>query len=325
MEENKTKQDNSAHNKRKLKVGVFCVAALVIFYLGTSFLKGVDAFGKKRYYYAVFENTGGLQASNAVMLNGYKVGQVTDVSILSDNPVRLCAELMITEPIKIPSDSKVLVAPKDLLGGTVVNLIFGTSTKYAKNNDTLATAVVPQITDGIDDIKSQISSILVSVDTITTVLKDVLASEEGHQDLKQTLANIQTATKNLTYILEANKDKVGHLVTNLDKFSTTLQEASPHLNAIIDNLDNISDSIAKANVTQLINDAQKAVSDVQLVVDKVQRGEGSVGQLVVNDSLYQHLDSVVYNVNSLVVDFKANPKKYINVTVFGGRDKKKKQ
>jgi len=116
MEKEQVKQDNTSHNKSKLKVGIFCIAAVVIFYLGACFFKGISAFGKKTYYYAVFENTGGLQESNAVMLNGYKIGQVTKVSLLSDNPVRLCAELMITEPVNIPKDSKVQVDSQRFAG-----------------------------------------------------------------------------------------------------------------------------------------------------------------------------------------------------------------
>ncbi|MCQ2265545.1 MAG: MlaD family protein [Bacteroidales bacterium] len=322
MEKEQVKPDNSAHNKSKLKVGIFCIVAVVIFYLGACFFKGVSAFGKKTYYYAIFDNTGGLQASNAVMLNGYKIGQVTNVSIISDNPVRLCAELMITEDVNIPKDSKVQVAPKDLLGGTVVNILFGSDTRYLQAKDTMQAYVVPPMTDGIDELKAQLGSILSSVDTITLSLKDVLAPDAGGQDLKSTLANLESTTENLTYILSANKDKVGKLVTNLEQFSNTLQAAGPQLESIVENMDNITDSLSKANVRQTINDAQKAVGDIQLIVDKMQRGEGTLGQLVNNDSLYLNLEHSLYSLNELIVDLKANPKKYINVTVFGKKEKK---
>lgn len=323
MEKEQVKPDNSAHNKSKLKVGIFCIVAVIIFYLGACFFKGVSAFGKKTYYYAIFDNTGGLQASNAVMLNGYKIGQVTNVSIISDNPVRLCAELMITEDVNIPKDSKVQVAPKDLLGGTVVNILFGSDTRYLQDKDTMQAYVVPPMTDGIDELKAQLGSILSSVDTITLSLKDVLAPDAGGQDLKSTLANLESTTENLTYILSANKDKVGKLVTNLEQFSNTLQAAGPQLESIVENMDNITDSLSKANVRQTINDAQKAVGDIQLIVDKMQRGEGTLGQLVNNDSLYLNLEHSLYSLNELLVDLKANPKKYINVTVFGKKEKNK--
>lgn len=324
MEQEKIKPDNSSHNKSKLKVGLFCIVAVVIFYLGACFFKGVSAFGKKTYYYAVFENTGGLQESNAVMLNGYKIGQVTKVSILSDNPVRLCAELMITEPVNIPKNSKVQVAPKDLLGGTVVNILFGNDTQMLQAKDTMATYVVPQMTDGIDGLKAQLASILTSVDTIALSVKDVLSPEGGAGDLKATLSNLEKTTANLNDILGDNKMKVNRLVTNLEQFSGTLQSVSPQLETIVNNLDHISDSIAKANVTQLINDAQKTISDVQLVVEKIQKGEGTVGQLVTNDTLYTNLENSLHSLDELLKDLKANPKKYINVTVFGKKEKKVK-
>lgn len=322
MEQEKIKPDNTSHNKSKLKVGIFCIAAVVIFYLGACFFKGVSAFGKKTYYYAVFENTGGLQESNAVMLNGYKIGQVTKISMLSDNPVRLCAELMITEPVNIPKDSKVQVAPKDLLGGTVVNILFGCETAYLQPKDTMSTYVVPQMTDGIDGLKAQLSSILTSVDTIALSLKDVLSPDGGASDLKGTLANLEETTSNLNSILGNNKDKVGKLVANLEQFSYTLQAAGPQLETIVGNLDKISDSVAKANVTQLINDAQRTIGDVQVVVDNMKRGEGTLGQLVTNDTLYSNLENSLHSLDELLKDLKANPKKYINVTVFGKKEKK---
>lgn len=322
MEQEKIKPDNTSHNKSKLKVGIFCIAAVVIFYLGACFFKGVSAFGKKTYYYAVFENTGGLQESNAVMLNGYKIGQVTKISMLSDNPVRLCAELMITEPVNIPKDSKVQVAPKDLLGGTVVNILFGCETAYLQPKDTMSTYVVPQMTDGIDGLKAQLSSILTSVDTIALSLKDVLSPDGGASDLKGTLANLEETTSNLNSILGNNKDKVGKLVANLEQFSNTLQAAGPQLETIVGNLDKISDSVAKANVTQLINDAQRTIGDVQVVVDNMKRGEGTLGQLVTNDTLYSNLENSLHSLDELLKDLKANPKKYINVTVFGKKEKK---
>ena len=324
MEQEKIKPDNTSHNKSKLKVGIFCIAAVVIFYLGACFFKGVSAFGKKTYYYAVFENTGGLQESNAVMLNGYKIGQVTKISMLSDNPVRLCAELMITEPVNIPKDSKVQVAPKDLLGGTVVNILFGCETAYLQPKDTMSTYVVPQMTDGIDGLKAQLSSILTSVDTIALSLKDVLSPDGGASDLKGTLANLEETTSNLNSILGNNKDKVGKLVANLEQFSNTLQAAGPQLETIVGNLDKISDSVAKANVTQLINDAQRTIGDVQVVVDNMKRGEGTLGQLVTNDTLYSNLENSLHSLDELLKDLKANPKKYINVTVFGKKEKKEK-
>lgn len=322
MEQEKVKPDNSSHNKSKLKVGIFCIVAVVIFYLGACFFKGVSAFGKKTYYYAIFENTGGLQESNAVMLNGYKIGQVTKVSLLSDNPVRLCAELMITEPVNIPKDSKVQVAPKDLLGGTVINILFGSETAFLQPKDTMSTYVVPQMTDGIDGLKAQLASILTSVDTIALSLKDVLSPEGGASDLKGTLANLEETTSNLNSILGNNKDKIGKLITNLEQFSNTLQAAGPQLETIVGNLDKISDSVAKANVTQLINDAQRTIGDVQVVVDKMQKGEGTLGQLVTNDTLYSNLENSLHSLDELLKDLKANPKKYINVTVFGKREKK---
>ncbi|MEG2070922.1 MAG: MlaD family protein, partial [Bacteroidales bacterium] len=216
----KDNQDNSKKNVKKIKVAVFCIAAILIFYLGTNFLKGIDVFGRKSYYYAVFNNAGGLQESNPVSINGYKVGKVTHVKLISNNPIKICAEILITEELEVPIDSKFEVAPKDLLGGTVVNLILGTSPTYAASGDTLACYVVPPVTNGLDDMKSKLNNILASVDTIGTSLKEVIKLD-GAQDLQQILSNIEQSTTHLNTILAQNKFKVGEIVSNFETFSQT--------------------------------------------------------------------------------------------------------
>lgn len=141
--------------------------------------------------------------------------------------------------------------------------------------------------------------------------------------LKATLVNLEASTRHLNNILATNETKVGDIVNKLNALSTTLNDATPQINSIVQNLDQISDSIARANINTLLNDAQSAMANVNAVTAKIESGEGTAGQLINNDSLYQNVNKTLESLNILIQDIKANPSKYINVTIFGKNNKKK--
>lgn len=322
MSKDKDKQ-YSVKEAKSIKVALFCIAAILIFYFGATFLKGINVFGKKNYYYAVFEDIGALHESTNVTLNGYGIGKVTNISLLSSNPVRICAEILVTEKLDIPEDSQFEVAQKDVLGGMVVNLHLGSSSHIAQSGDTLGCYLAGGMFDGLGDLVTQLQSVVSSIDTIGLGLKEAFRPQDslnGGTSLKNTLANLQEVTGDLAVLLDRNSPKINNVVTQLDKLSRTLGEASPKIDAIISNVDNISDSLAQANIRTLVNNAQETVNNVNQVIAKVEQGQGTVGQLINNDSLYKSLNNTLESLNLLVQDLKENPSKYINVTVFGRKE-----
>lgn len=327
MDKNKQKSYSDKEVK-SIKVALFFIAAVLIFYLGSVFLKGINVFGKKNYYYAVFEDVGALHESTNVALNGYEIGKVTGIKLLSSNPVRICAEILVTEDLDIPEDSKLEVAQKDVLGGMIVNLHLGQSSKMAHRGDTLGCYLAGGMLDGVGDLVTQLQSVVASVDTIGQNLKLAFRTEDslnGGTMIKNTLENLEHATADLSKLLADNGGKVNNFVSQLDKLSKTLADASPKINEIVDNVDNISDSIAQSNIRGFVNEAKGTIDNVNRIVSEVERGEGTLGQLVRNDSLYNSINKTIESLDLLVKDLKANPSKYINVTVFGKREKKNKE
>lgn len=300
-----------------------CIGAIVLFYIGANFLKGNELFSHKTYYYALFDNSNGMQAGSPVLMNGYKIGKVNQLSLHADSSVKICVEVVITEKITIPKNSQFELSGKDLFGGATLSLILGNSTERAKRGDTLSCYTTSSLTDGIDEMKVKLNHILSSVDTLGTSLKDVFAKDGGAKSLKETLLNIENVTANLNTILATNKDKVGRLVTDLEKFSHTLNEASPKLVNVVDNFDKIADSLAKADIAQVILHANETIENINLLVTKINKGDGDIGQLVNNDSLYRNLEMVTSNLNNLIFDLKSNPGRYVHISLFGKKDKKK--
>lgn len=317
MSNKEKKQQYADNTARNIKVAIFAIIALAILYVGIKFLKGIKIFGHKQYYYGVFEDIGGLHESTNLLLNGFPIGKVTGITLLSSNPTRICAEFLVTEKLDIPSDSKFLVAQTDVLGGVAVNVVLGSSPQMAKRGDTLACGLQGGgLTDGLDDLKGQLKSVLASVDTIGLSLKASFHPNDEQNSalmLKSTLVNLEASTQHLNRLLANNEAKVSNAVGKLNELATTLNEATPKINTIIQNIDNISDSIAKSNVNTLINDAQQTITHLNAITTSIEKGDGTVGQLMNNDSLYRNINSTVEQLNTLLKDFQAHPSRYISI------------
>lgn len=326
MSKDKENQQYSEKNIKSMKVAIFCIVALVIFYFGCNFLKGLNVLNRKTYYYAVFEDVGDLHESTNVVFNGYPIGKVKGLTLLSTNPSRICAEIVLTENLDIPADSYFEVAQKDVLGGMIVYLRLGQSATLAHNKDTLGSAMRPGMFDGIGDLKDQLASVVASVDTIGLSLKSVFApgdTSNGAFMLKSTLVNLEASTHHLNTLLATNEGKVGNVVAQLEQLSHTLSQASPQINSIIANLDHISDSLAQSNIRSLISDAQATVANLNTMTAKIEHGDGTAAMLINNQELYKNVTNTMESLNVLLQDLKANPSKYINVTVFGKKEKDK--
>jgi len=322
MDEKNKPSRHAERNAKSVKVAVFCILAILILYFGANFLKGVDSFSKREFYYSVFENSGGLHVGAVVYLQGYPIGKVTKVKLISHAPVKILAEYLINERMLIPKDSRFEVMSKDMLGGIVVRLELGTGTEFATPGDTLACGVVPQFMESIEPMKDQIVNILASIDTIAVSFKDILIHQDGAAKLAQTLRNIESATASLDQIITGNKANFGKIVTEISRFSETLTEISPELKRIVANFDQISDSIAKANVAEVIVNVNNTVIQLEEMLRKMHAGDGNVAKLLNEDELYTKLGNTVQSLEDLLVDIKQNPKKYINVTIFGGKKEK---
>lgn len=318
---NKNPQDVQ-DSKKKIRVALLCIAAVLIFYIGANFLKGINVFHKKTYFYCVMEDASGVQQNTPVYLAGYKIGQVQEVDMLSANPPRICAKIMLNEKLDLPKDSELKLQSSGLLGGMQLDVVMGKATSYFKNNDTIRCTKAPGMLDGIDGIKTQLGSVMASVDTIGLELKDLLHKEGGGESLRATLDNIEQATSNLNDILADNKGKVSNLVSSLQRFGTTLDNASPKLNEILDNFDNISDTIAKADIAGVIANVNNTIKEVETLVKKANNGEGTVGALLNDDGLVKKIDEAIKSLDDLLKDVKDNPRHYL--APLGEKKKKKK-
>jgi len=321
----KEKEALSDKSKSSIRVAIFVIAAIVVFYLGANFLKGIDTFSKKTYYYTVSDKTTGLNIGSVVGINGYPIGKITNISMMSDNPFRICIEFFIKENIKIPIDSRVEIT-ENLLSSTTLALFLGEAHTYAKTKDTLQFSnVSSSMFDDIGSILLKLNTALASIDTIAFSLKNVLVQDKGSQSIAKSLSHLENIMAEAEHLMGANRTKIDKMVTDLTGFSKTLNENSPRLSAIMKNFDQISDSLAKTDIAAVIKNANKTIEDINGIIYKINTGEGDIGQLLNNDTLYRNLEMATHNLNTLVKDIKENPGRYVTIRVFGGKTKEERQ
>lgn len=323
---------------KELRTGFIAIATIFAFVWGYNFLKGNDIFSKQRIFYTKFENVGGLTQSNAVMVNGFKVGLVKDVYFNPNNAEELLVELMLTaDNYQIPMGTKAVLV-SDLLGTPSINLITtevdGT---FHHEGDTLISDIEADLMAGITDLSSSLATTKVkadrlfeSLDSLVGDIRDALGPGDREssvnralRDLASTMDNLNNASAKIDGILD-DDGKLGKILTDVQGFTATLDENKDEIDNLLNNLSTFSDTLAASELASTINNANKTFAELADAMEKINSGEGTVGKLFSDESVYNNLEAATRDLDSLFVDIKENPNRYVHVSVFGRKDKKKK-
>ena len=322
---------------KELRTGLIAVATIFAFIWGYNFLKGNDIFSKQRVFYTTYENVGGLTQSNSVMVNGFKVGLVKDVYFEPVNRDRLVVEFMLTaDNYEIRKGTKAVLV-SDLLGTTSINLIIGNEDGYIEEGDTLPSEIEADLLAGINELSSSLVTTKVkadrlfdSLDSLVNDVRDVLGKGERDSDvnkafrkLAQTMDNLESATSKIDGILDED-GMLGKILADVEGFTKTLDENKDEIDNILNNLSTFSDTLAAAELASTINNANRTLEELAAAMEKINSGEGTIGKLFQDESVYANLEAATRDLDSLFVDIKKNPNRYVHVSVFGRKEKKKK-
>ncbi len=323
---------------REIRTGLIAIATIIAFVWGYNFLKGNDIFSKQRVFYTTYENVGGLTRSNSVTVNGFKVGLVKDVYFEPIERKKLIVEFLLTDDnYEIPRGTKAILV-SDLLGTTSINLAVGQGDGYYSEGDTLISEVESALMESITDLSSSLAStkmkadrLFDSLDSLVNDVRDVLGEgtrdsdvNKAFRDLSKTMENLKSATAKIDGILDEN-GKLGRILTDVENFTTTLDENKDEIDNLLNNLSSLSDSLAAAELASTINNANKTFAELAIAIEKINNGEGTVGKLFKDESVFTNLEAATANLDSLFVDIKANPNRYVHVSVFGRKEKKEKK
>ena len=302
---------------REIKTAILCITAILLFIWGYSFLKGKNLLSDNKTLYVQYDNVEGLDAAAPVTINGLVVGKLNGITI-DDATGKLTVELQINNDFPISKSSVVSIYEPGIIGGKQVKIIPNLIDKtLAENGDMLQgstqlglTAVLGQ---KLEPLQVKVEAMIVSADSLIGNLNKVLDAKTK-ENLKSTIANLDKtmiefhgASKSLNGMLAENKTKISSTMTNLEKAST--------------NFSSISDSLAKANLGKTVKDLQKTLATIDKIMLDMEAGKGTMGKLLKDDALYNSLNQTSKELDLLLEDVRLNPTRYINVSVFGKKNK----
>jgi phospholipid/cholesterol/gamma-HCH transport system substrate-binding protein len=313
------------------KVGALTVIAVTLIIFGFNFLKGKTFFKSGTFIYAKYTDTKGLIVSNPVFVNGFQVGTVFEIENLNDNLSELVVCIKLNQLYKIPSNS-IATIQENPLGTNAINIIQGNSTLLIKSGDTIKTAPATSLLGDLmnelspvgEQVKNTISSLELVLNNVNKTLND-----ENRQNFKVILENLSATTINLNKTLASiegmvnqQNGSIAKTADNINAFTANLNQNNQKINNILSNLDSTTNAINDADLNKTIKTIQATLIALNTTIDKLNNGNGTGAKLLSDPAIYNQLQSTIKSVNTLVDDIKVHPKRYINVSVFGKKDKR---
>lgn len=312
------------------QIGVLAAVSISLLILGYNYLKGNDMFSSSNTYYARYNQLDGLDISNPIKINGVPVGRVKELDLEQGNTGIVIATFSIKGKVNIPRNSQAQITSSDLLGSKEVDIMLGNSPQFAQNGDTLKSNVQENLSASVQKemlpIKEKAEALLGELDSTVTSINAVL-NPEARKNLAKSIASIQTTLNNLSAttgtfdtLLKRNATRLSEIFANVQSITVNLKNNNKQINDLITNLSSITDSVKRANIGAVITNAKTSLQSVNEVMQKINKGQGTLGELVNDTSLYNHLSESSKSLNDLLVDVKAHPKRYVHFSLFGKKD-----
>ena len=308
---------------KELKIGMISISLIALLIWGINFLKGKDLFSSSDYYYAVYDDIAGLESSSPVILNGYQVGMVEKINLTGINKQDITVRFFIQKDVKIPYNSKVLIYSSDLLGSKALKLDITDTQKYYQPGDTIPSklqkSMTEQLYSEVEPIKEKAEALITAMDSIISIFDENTRKSIQHslRNFETTSEHVKKSSKSVDQILTSNTKEINRTLKNLELITSNLEANKKNINATFSNIAALTDSLKQSNLKGTLNHLEQTLASTDSIIYNVKQGKGSAGLLINNDSLYNNLNQTTKSLNSLLQDIEKNPKRYINVSVFG--------
>lgn len=302
---------------REIKTGIIVVGGILLFILGFSYLKSTPLFDNSKTLFAVYEHVGGLQPGTQVTINGYNVGSVNDIRF-KDTSGSLLVTFSVNNEFNFSKNSTAELYDTGIIGGKGIQIrpIFD-GAPMAKNGDTLITSTRPGLTDLVQQkltpLQQKIEGAFTNADTLLMNVNEVLDAKTK-LELRESIAGLNKLMKNL--------DGSAVILNNLLKNNQSKLDSSlSNFNQLSQNFAQLSDSLNNAGLGRTLVSLESTVANLDKILSKIEQGDGSLGKLMKDEQLYNNLSSASKELDLLLQDFRLNPKRYVNVSVFGKKQK----
>lgn len=288
---------------KEIKIGVTFIISIVLLYVGINFMKGSNVFSHYNTYYTVLENSGGVAPSSVITANGYQVGTVSRVDYDFNAPSRIVVTLRVDESLRIPKGTKALIV-NSMLSGVSVDLNLAKSRVFYADGDTIASGMANGLMGEVENVMlPQINALVPKVDSLITALTTLVSNPA----LNNSLNNVESISNKLDLMA----DELNEL------FHNELPQLINDLQGTANNMNKITSDLSTVDYAQTIARVDSTISNLQTLSEALTSDRSSVGRLLNDTAFYNNLNGICTNANALIEDVKANPSRYINVSVFG--------
>ena len=295
---------------KEIKIALIAIVGILVMYFGINFLKGMNLFSTNNTYYMTFDDIQGLGASTPIYADGYKVGTVDgmEYDYKENGPIKVKVD--INKDLRIPQGSKAEIV-KDLMGNLQVNLLLANNPRErVEPGGVIPGAVNGGMMDKAANLIPVVEKMLPKLDSILTSVNALLADPA----LAASLHNVETITSNLT----VSTRELNTLMAGLNK---QVPGMIGKANGVLDNTNRLTANLASLDVQGTLNKVNQTLESAHQFTEKLNSNQGSLGLLMNDTKLYDNLTSTMSHADSLVIDLKAHPKRYVHFSVFGRKDK----
>jgi len=301
----------------EVKVGLTALITILVFIWLYNFLKGKDLFSSTSHYFIVYDKVGGLAESSPVEVNGYKVGVVQSIRFLDPESGRLLVTVSVDRGFSLPRNTVAEITTASLIAGMKIQFVYGQGPGTYSNGDTipgrLAESVIAKVENELAPFKDKISDLISVIDSVISSVNDIM-DPRFKTDLRSGIASLSSTAKSL------DESELKATLLNINKFTQTLAENSDKLSSTFSSLESVADTLAAADIYTSINNLKQSLEKASSLIENLSNGEGTAGQLLTNDTLYYNLSNSLGSLNLLLLDMKANPKRYVHFSMFGKKN-----
>lgn len=302
---------------QELKAGFIAVVGICASIFGLNYLKSSSLFDSSKTFYAVYDHVGGLQSGTPVSLNGFNVGTIQNVGFLNQRG-QLLVTLSITSDFEFSKNSVAELYDTGIIGGKGIQIVQRfDNAQLAQSGDTLPTAVKPGITELVQQkltpLQLKVEDAISNADSLVVAINNVL-DVNTQANLRQTSAELLEISKSLNGITASLDDLMA-------KSNSDIKSTLKNTNQISQNLKEMTDSIPADDVTAIVSESKEITKKLSAILEQLEKGEGSLGKMMSNDELHQNLLNTSKELELLLQDLRLNPKRYIDISLFGKKQK----